>query len=83
MSLRDRLTRRRPAPTFTCEGNCDIREHTGDGYFVGRCDFPIYEGFCPRHGRLSDYPDRDDRAVDPRDRDFGDGPLRDHLLGRR
>lgn len=54
------------APTFT--GSCPIREHTGDGHFVGRCEFPTYEGFCPRHGALEDYPNSDDREVRAQDR---------------
>lgn len=44
-------------------GNCPIREHTGDGHYVGRCDFACYGGICPRHGRLGDYPTLDDREV--------------------
>lgn len=49
------------ATTFT--GNCPVREHTGDGAFVGRCEHACYDGICPRHGRLSDYPTNDDREV--------------------
>jgi hypothetical protein len=49
------------AAAFT--GNCPIREHTGDGHYVGRCEFATYGGFCPRHGALADYPNRDDREV--------------------
>ena len=56
----------RPEPIFT--GNCEIREHTGDGYYVGRCDFATYDGYCPRHGSLPDYPHKDDREVDVRRR---------------
>jgi hypothetical protein len=44
-------------------GNCPIREHTGDGAYVGRCDFACYGGVCPRHGVVADYPTRDDREV--------------------
>jgi hypothetical protein len=54
--------------TFT--GSCSIREHAGDGAYIGRCDFATYGGVCPRHGRLSDYPENDDRAVRPEDRRF-------------
>lgn len=57
-----------PAPVLT--GNCPIREHTGDGAYVGRCYFATYDHICPRHGLLEDYPDNDDRAVDPRERRF-------------
>lgn len=49
-------------------GSCPIREHTGDGAYVGRCDFATYDGYCPRHGALEDYPDRDDREVSIKDR---------------
>lgn len=43
--------------------NCPIREHTGDGFYVGRCDFAVYNGVCPRHGVVRDYPNLDDRDV--------------------
>lgn len=33
---------------------CPIREQTGDGAFVGRCDFGLNDGYrCPRHGDVS------------------------------
>jgi hypothetical protein len=57
--------------TFT--GNCPIREHTGDGAFVGRCERACYDEVCPRHGRLSDYPNNDDREVAVADRRFAAG----------
>lgn len=57
---------RGPEPAFT--GSCPIREHTGDGHYVGRCEFATYDGYCPRHGALADYPDNDDRAVAVADR---------------
>jgi hypothetical protein len=44
-------------------GNCPIREHTGDGHYVGRCDFAHYDNVCPRHGLITDYPNNDDRDV--------------------
>ena len=47
--------------------NCPIREHTGDGHYVGRCDFGLTGKqpllYCPRHGLISDYPNNDDRDV--------------------
>lgn len=49
-------------------GSCPIREHTGDGHYVGRCEFATYDGYCPRHGALEDYPDNDDREVAVADR---------------
>lgn len=59
---------RRKPEERTLTGNCPIREHTGDGVYVGRCDFAVYDGFCPRHGALEDYPTFDDREVHPDDR---------------
>lgn len=44
-------------------GCCPIREHTADGFYVGRCDFATYGGVCPRHGLVCDYTTRDDREV--------------------
>lgn len=52
--------------TFT--GSCPIREHTGDGAYVGRCEHATYDGYCPRHGALEDYPTNDDREVRVQDR---------------
>lgn len=52
-------------------GSCPIREHTGGGAYVGRCEFATYGGFCPRHGALDDYPNRDDREVRVEDRRHG------------
>lgn len=51
-------------------GNCPIREHTADGVYVGRCEAACYDGVCPRHGRLSDYLNNDDREIDPPARNF-------------
>lgn len=65
-----RLRRRKPETVPKLTGNCPIREHTGDGAYVGRCDFACYDHICPRHGRLVDYPDNDDRAVAVADRRF-------------
>lgn len=59
---------RRPKGILT--GNCPIREHAGDGVYVGRCDFACYDDVCPRHGRVSIYPKLDDRDVAVADRDF-------------
>lgn len=55
-------------------GNCPIREHTGDGHYVGRCDFACYDNVCPRHGRLSLYPRNDDRDLPVERRDFAPEP---------
>jgi hypothetical protein len=60
--------RKPPQSRFT--GPCPIREHTGDGAYVGRCDHATHNFICPRHGKLADYPTNDDREVDPRDRRF-------------
>lgn len=62
-----RRVRKQTAPkVFT--GSCPIREHAGDGGYVGRCYFATYNHACPRHGLLSDYPDNDDREVAVADR---------------
>lgn len=58
------------APPKTFTGSCPIREHTGDGHYVGPCEHATYDHICPRHGVLEDYPDNDDRAVDPQRRRF-------------
>lgn len=60
--------RRRTEPPRVFTGSCPIREHTGDDHYVGRCDFATYNGICPRHGVVEDYPTLDDREVDPRER---------------
>lgn len=55
MRLLEKL-RRRPEPKrqeFT--GSCPIREHTGEGSYVGRCEFATYGGFCPRHGWVAQF----------------------------
>ena len=57
-------------------GNCPIREHTGDGAYVGRCEHAIHDGACPRHGLLAMYADNDDREVDPRERRWPGGLLK-------
>jgi hypothetical protein len=50
-------------------GFCPIREHTGDGPFVGVCWHATWDGFCSRHGAVDDYrPTLDDRAVRVEDR---------------
>lgn len=59
---------RQRAFTGSFTGSCPIREHTGDGHYVGRCEFATYDGYCPRHGALEDYPNRDDREVRVADR---------------
>ena len=56
------IFRRKPKPkpeVFT--GNCLVRQHTGDGFYVGRCYHSTYNDVCPVHGNvaewLSDDPD--------------------------
>ena len=61
-----------PIPPRSFTGNCEIREHTGDGHYVGRCDFATYDGVCSRHGVTADYPNNDDREVAVRDRRFAE-----------
>lgn len=47
--------------------NCPIREHTGDGHYVGRCDFGLTGKpplqYCPRHGWTGAYKNNDDRDI--------------------
>jgi hypothetical protein len=65
-----------PAPVepLSFDGvTCPVREHTGDGAYVGRCDHSIYGGYCPRHGLMADYL-REDGSGD--DRDFPEYGLR-------
>lgn len=80
MKLRKLPAKKRLGTHFPLTGLCPIREHTGDGSFVGRCEFATYANVCPRHGRLDMYPDRDDREVLVMDRDYGDPDLA-RLLG--
>jgi hypothetical protein len=61
---------REAAPDGALTGNCPIREHSGDGAYVGRCEFACYDGVCPRHGRVSDYRTLDDRDVPYNSRNF-------------
>lgn len=81
-----RLLRRHlpPPVSFPVEGTCPFREHTADGDYVGRCDFPLYGGVCGRHGRIpSDFALRDDRLLpDRRQRDYGDASLRAWLVAK-
>lgn len=62
------MGRREVKPPRVFTGSCPIREHTGDGAYVGRCDHATYDGYCPRHGALDDYPTNDDREVRVEDR---------------
>lgn len=55
-------------PMFT--GNCPVRQHTGDGAYVGRCDHSTYGGRCHLHGDVTlwlvdgaDLTDADDRKI--------------------
>lgn len=55
-------------------GTCPVREHAGDGVYVGRCDFSTYGGECPRHGDVAEWlgedPDltlADDRLINRAD----------------
>jgi hypothetical protein len=56
-------------PAFT--GSCPVRQHTGDGNYVGRCYHSTYNGRCHLHGDVSrflgespDLTDADDRLID-------------------
>lgn len=55
-------------PLFT--GTCPVRQHTGDGHYVGRCYHSTYGGRCHVHGDVSrwlvdgaDLTDADDRTI--------------------
>ena len=63
-----RLRRKPEEKVRRLDGNCRIREHTADGAYVGPCDFAVYDGVCPRHGVVADYPTLDDREVAVADR---------------
>ena len=59
------LRRAAPVEPLAFDGvTCPVREHTADGYPVGRCDFAVYEGYCPRHGHLAEYLDADGSGDD-------------------
>jgi hypothetical protein len=59
--------RRAEAPKpFT--GNCPVRQHTGDGAFVGRCWHSTYGGVCPLHGDVSGWLEDDADLTDADDR---------------
>lgn len=54
--------------TFT--GTCPVRQHTGDGDYVGRCYHSTYNGVCYLHGDVSqwlvdgaDLASADDRLI--------------------
>ncbi len=56
------------SPPFT--GTCPVRQHTGDGHYVGRCYHSTYGGKCHLHGDVSRFPvdgadlaDADDRKL--------------------
>lgn len=56
-------------PPFT--GTCPVRQHTGDGGYVGRCEHSTYAGHCHLHGDVSrwllhgaDLADADDRLIE-------------------
>jgi hypothetical protein len=62
--IADRLYREAEANRREFTLFCPIREHTGDGAYVGLCHYATWDGFCPRHGAVDDYrPTLDDRAV--------------------
>lgn len=64
---------RAPEPLAFDGVTCPVREHTADGYPVGRCDFPVYGGYCRRHGYLADHLNKDGTGDD---RDFPSYGLR-------
>ena len=82
---------KREVPNFALTGNCRVREHTGDGAYVGLCYFATYEGYCPRHGDVrafvnedADLTGADDRLLPPHgQRDYGPPELERFLHGDR
>lgn len=48
-----RRKKRESEPVFT--GNCYVRQHTGDGHFVGRCYHSTYNDVCPVHGNVGEW----------------------------
>ena len=41
-------------------GNCLVRQHTGDGVYVGRCYYSTYNNVCHLHGDVSEWLELDD-----------------------
>ncbi len=74
---------------FRFTGNCPVRQHAGDGTYVGRCDHSTYADRCPLHGDVgrwlasdfeADLRYADDRYLPPlHERDFGSRKLRKFL----
>ena len=72
---------------FRFTGNCPVRQHAGDGTYVGRCEHSTYLERCPLHGDVGRWlaPDADltyadDRYLPPPDKlDFGSKALREYL----
>jgi hypothetical protein len=62
--------KRKPKPrVFT--GNCMVRQHTGDMYYVGRCYHSTYNGVCHLHGDVSGFLAIGDFHAWPNDYDLG------------
>lgn len=78
------IMNRRFSRTPILTGSCPVREHAGDGGFVGRCEFATYDGVCGRHGRVDLVPDLDDRELpaESEARDYGDEVTRAYLILR-
>jgi hypothetical protein len=51
--------RRIDDPPIEFTGNCLVRQHTGDGYYVGRCWHSTYNGSCHLHGDVTEWLDGD------------------------
>lgn len=50
-----RLLKRKQEVPKQFTGTCYVREYTADGFSVGACYHPTYDGQCPRHGDVMDY----------------------------
>ncbi len=48
-----RSDRKQPEAPREFTGTCPVRQHTGDGHYVGRCYHSTYGGHCHLHGDVS------------------------------
>lgn len=55
MKLFDRFRKKAEPEPKVFTGNCMVRQHTGDGVYVGRCYHSTYNGRCHLHGDVSTY----------------------------
>lgn len=53
--MRNPFKRRRKPVERVFTSLCRVREYTGDGNYVGPCDYATYDGICPRHDYVMPY----------------------------